>query len=466
MREAAETLGHVVTAAQGAMVAVLAEARRRGISTSDGWGAIDWARSVAPLLPERTVRDMDTLAAAADEVRLQGVTEAVAEGVRPVDDEVRPLPVGKAAQLVRFHAGVRGLADPALLEETTATLVEAGRGAGGLGERDLAVAVRFAADHLRPDRLVEDDAAARRAMRSLVKGAGPLGMWRYTLLLDEEGAAVVDAAVDALAKPERDAETREPDPRTPTARRADALVELVARAVTAPDGVPRQAKTSLVVTIGLDVLAGRCRGAGLTPTGEMMTAGTVRRLACDAEVVPMVLGAHGEILDQGQAIRLFTRAQVRHLWMRDRGCSFPGCSKPPAWTDAHHLVHWADGGPTDPWNAALLCRAHHTVVHRNGYAGRVVAGPAGPQVVWDLVSGSYRRRLEEWREGRTRDGRTRDGRTRDGRTRDGRTRDGRMREGQVRDSQVRDSQLRDRQVRERRERGSGAPCDGGGPPLR
>jgi hypothetical protein len=406
VRMAAETLGHVLTAAQSALVGVVAEARLRGISTSGGWGAVDWVRSVAPLMSERTARDVDLIAAAADEPRLHGVVEAVAQGTRPADEDVRPLPVGKAAQIVRFHAGVRGLADPLILEETTATLVEGGRGADGLSERDLALAVRYAADLLRPDRLVEDEAAARRAMRSLVKSAGPLGMWRYTLLLDEEGAAVLDAAVDALAKPEPDAQTHEPDPRTPAARRADALVELVARAVSAPEGVPRQAKTSLTVTIGLEVLSARCRGAGLTAVGEMLTAGSVRRLACDAQVIPMVLGADGEILDQGQAVRLFTPAQIRHLWMRDRRCTFPGCSKPAAWADAHHLIHWADGGPTDISNAALLCRAHHTVVHQHRYAGVVVTGTAGrgPRVEWDLTAGSYGRRLKEWHRLRASDG--------------------------------------------------------------
>ncbi|QGN57672.1 HNH endonuclease signature motif containing protein [Nostocoides sp. HKS02] len=397
VRGAAEALGHVVTAAQSAMVAVLAEARRRGLSTSDGWSAMDWARSAAPLMPERTLRDLDAVAAVADELRLEGVLDAVAEGVRSGDQDVRPLPVVKAAQVVRFHTDVRSLADPTVLAEATATLIDGGRGADGLSERNLAAAVRYAADHLRSDRLVEDEAGVRRAMRSLVKGAGPLGMWRYTLLLDEEGAAIVDAAVDALAKPEPDAQTGEPDLRRPAARRADALIELVARAVSAPDGVPRQAKTSLVLTIGLDALVGRCRGAGLSPAGDLLTAGTVRRLACDAEVIPMVLGADGEILDQGQAIRLFNRAQIRHLWIRDRGCTFPGCSKPAAWTDAHHLIHWVDDGPTDLDNAALLCRAHHTVVHSHGYGGRLVASPTGPRVEWDLTTGSYQRRLGQWR---------------------------------------------------------------------
>lgn len=397
VRLAAEALARVLTAAQSAMVAVVTEARLRGISTSGGWGAVDWVRSVAQLMSERTVRDVDVIAAAALEPRLDAVVESVAQGARPVEDSARALPVGKAAQIVRFHAGVRGLADPTVLAETTATLVESARGPDGLSERDLAVAVRYAADLLRPDRLVEDEAAARRAMRSLVKGAGPLGMSRYTLLLDEEGAAVVDAAVDALAKPEPDALTHEPDRRAPAARRADALVELVARALSAPEGVPRQAKTSLTVTIGLDVLSSRCRGAGLTSAGEMLTAGAVRRLACDAQVIPMVLGSDREILDQGRAVRLFTPAQIRHLWMRDQGCTFPGCSKPAAWADAHHLIHWADGGRTDISNAALLCRSHHTVVHTYSYAGAVVTGQSGPQVVWDLTRGSYGHHLEGWR---------------------------------------------------------------------
>lgn len=416
LRYAGQVLGQVVTAAQAALVAVLAEARGRGISTSAGWGALDWARSVAPLLGERALRDLDTVAAVAavgDERGLAGVLDAVAQGRRPGERDVQPLPVGKAAQIVRFHTAVRGLADPVLLEEATATLVEGARGACGLGERDLAVAVRFAGDQLRPDRLVEDDARARRGMRSLVKGAGPLGMWRYTLLLDEEGAAVVDAAVDALSRPEPDPGTGELDPRAPAARRADALVELVGRAVSAPQGVPQQAKTALVLTIGLEVLAGRCRGAALSPGGDLLTAGTARRLACDGEIIPVVLGSAGEVLDQGRAVRLFTRGQIRHLWLRDRGCTFPGCSRPAAWTDAHHLIHWVDDGPTDMSNAALLCRAHHTVVHAHGYAGVVVPGPGGPRVEWDLSSGSYQRRLHQWRTEQAR-ARARDGRETNG----------------------------------------------------
>lgn len=402
-------LGVLSANVEAHLMAVVAEARRRGLGSGEGWGPMDWSRAMAPQLSSRTHADLDVLGAAADEPRLEAVMEAVMDAASSVDDRVGTapchngtagaefLPLGKAAQIVRFHRSVRGLADATELEGVTELLLHSARGADGLSERQLATAIRHAGQVLRPDKLAEHDADRRRAHRSLVKGKGPLGLARYILLLDEEGAAIVDAAVDALAKPRRDEETGERDPRTPAARRADALLDLIQRAVGAPDGVPRQAKTSVSLTIDYEVLAGRCRGAGVTTEGEVLTPDTVRRLACDAQIIPMVLGSRGEVLDQGEAQRLFTRPQIRHLWLRDGGCTFPGCSKPAAWTDAHHLVHWVDGGQTDIDNAALLCRAHHTVVHSNRYAGRVVHGPRGPHVEWELVVDSYDRAREEAR---------------------------------------------------------------------
>ena len=395
VEEAMTVLGQLHASTEAHLAAVLAEAKSRGLGVGEGWGAHDWARMRAPGLGARLLSDLDTVAGAAGELRLAGVHDAVAQGLDPAATEA--LPVGKAAMLVRFHQGVRGMADPSQLEDATQHLLHGARGHGGMSEKSLAIGVRRTADMMRPDRLVEHDAQVKRAHRSLVKGQGPMGMWRYTLLLDTEGAAILDAAVDALAKPEPDPQTGERDPRTPGARRADALVELVQRAVSAPEGVPRQAKTSLVVTIGLAELQQACRGAGLTVDGEPLSIETMRRLACDAEVIPAVLGSDGEILEQGRAERFYTRGQIRHLWLRDRHCTFPGCTKPATWCDAHHLIHWADGGPTDVDHGALLCQAHHTVVHNHRYAGEVVTGPGGPFVRWDLTPGSYDEQLEEWR---------------------------------------------------------------------
>lgn len=391
------SLGALSASVEAHLVALVTEARRRGLGTADGWGPTDWTRAMAPQLASRTHADLDAVGAAADEPRLATVVDAVMDAASPAAADVgdtkgqggESLPLTKAAQIVRFHRSVRGLADPVDLEGVTEVLLHSARGFDGLSERQLAAAIRHAGIVLRPEKLGDDDADRRRAHRSLTKGKGPLGLARYVLLLDEEGAAIIDAAVDALAKPRPDEDTGERDSRTPAARRADALLDLVQRAVGAPDGVPRQAKTSVALTIDFDVLAGRCRGAGVTTDGEVLTPATVRRLACDAQILPFVLGSRGEVLDQGEAQRLFTRPQVRHLWLRDGGCTFPGCSKPAAWTDAHHLVHWIDGGQTDIDNAALLCRAHHTVVHSNRYAGRVVEGARGPRVEWDLTVDSY-----------------------------------------------------------------------------
>ena len=399
LRAAVRSLGELSALVDATLVGVLAEAGSRGLGADEGWGPVDWVRSLAPLLPLRTVSDAQAVARAAADPRLARVVEAATVGASPAgvalagaapDPTVRLVPLGKAAQLVRFHQSVAGLADPDQLEQALGTLLDGTTGPGGLSERDLAICVRRTADLLRPDRAVEHDADVVRAHRSLTTARGPVGLSRYTLLLDDDGAAVVDAAVEALARPRRDEDTGDLDRRTPAARRADALRDLVARAVEAPDGLPRPAKTTVLVTIPLEVLQRRVRGAGLTLTGGVLTTDAVRRMACDAEVVPLVLGSQGEVLDQGTAVRLFTTAQIRHLWVRDRGrCTFPGCSKPARWTDAHHLVHWADGGPTDIANAALLCRAHHTVVHRERFAGRVVGAHDGPTVAWDLTPGSY-----------------------------------------------------------------------------
>ena len=99
----------------------------------------------------------------------------------------------------------------------------------------------------------------------------------------------------------------------------------------------------------------------------------MRRLACEADILPMVLGTAGELLDLGRTTRLATPAQRLALWHRDRGCTYPGCSIPPTWCEAHHVTHWCDGGATDLTNLALLCGRHHTVVHERGLTATATA---------------------------------------------------------------------------------------------
>ncbi|MDQ3781689.1 MAG: HNH endonuclease [Actinomycetota bacterium] len=70
----------------------------------------------------------------------------------------------------------------------------------------------------------------------------------------------------------------------------------------------------------------------------------------------------------GRATRTVTAAQRRAIAVRDRGCRFPGCHRPLSWCDIHHIVHWANLGPTDLDNLLPLCRYHHTLVHEHGFA--------------------------------------------------------------------------------------------------
>lgn len=169
------------------------------------------------------------------------------------------------------------------------------------------------------------------------------------------------------------------DPRDHGARLWDALVETCRRLQDA-DEVPRAhgAAARLVVTLPLADLQQGLGEAALT-SGEALSAAAVRRLACDAEVIPAVLGTDGQILDVGRASRLVTPGLWTALVLRDQHCAFPGCTRLPLACDAHHVVHWADGGATSLDNLLLLCRRHHTVVHRTPWEVRIAPDTGRPE---------------------------------------------------------------------------------------
>jgi len=120
--------------------------------------------------------------------------------------------------------------------------------------------------------------------------------------------------------------------------------------------------------------AGTGSGLGTTTTGAPLSPATVRRLACDAEVIPTVLSAEGMVLDQGRRRRTATATQRSALILRDGHCVFPGCDRPPSWCQVHHLKPWHQGGSSNLDNLALICSAHHHLVHEGGW----VLTPVGP----------------------------------------------------------------------------------------
>ena len=204
------------------------------------------------------------------------------------------------------------------------------------------------------------------------------GMAEYRLRLDPEGQAVLEAILGPLAAPQPSTEHGS-DIRSSDQRRADALVEVCRRAAAAGGEAPTTPKAAVVVTMDYQDLKDRT-GAGTTLTGDLLAPETVRRMACDASIIPAVLGSRSELLDLGRTSRLVTPKLFLALCLRDRGCTFPGCSRPPGWCDAHHCRHWCDGGPTDLSNMALLCPRHHTIVHQKGYTATVTA----TEVTWHV----------------------------------------------------------------------------------
>jgi hypothetical protein len=120
------------------------------------------------------------------------------------------------------------------------------------------------------------------------------------------------------------------------------------------------------------------RGA-LQQTGSLaftgpVTAGTIRKIACDADIIPVVLGGEGQVLDVGRASRVFPPHIRKAITARDQGCAFPQCTIPAPWCEAHHITYWSRGGTTGTGNGTLLCSHHHHVIHKEHWTIQMRTG--------------------------------------------------------------------------------------------
>ncbi|SDE25416.1 HNH endonuclease signature motif containing protein [Rhodococcus tukisamuensis] len=107
------------------------------------------------------------------------------------------------------------------------------------------------------------------------------------------------------------------------------------------------------------------------PWAGPISAAIAARISCDAQVTPVFVDRGGNPLDVGVTTRIISPRLRKALVARDCGCAFPGCGRPAAWTDAHHIVHWSDGGRTALANLVLLCKKHHTIIHKNHWAVQI-----------------------------------------------------------------------------------------------
>ena len=240
-----------------------------------------------------------------------------------------------------------------------------------LGPSELRILASRLTEVIDPDRADADDATRlareeRGAHRDRFFQLSPdhHGSMRITGQLPVADAALLSAQLDALMPPaSKYTHTGEKPSRG--ARRADALVLLTQHAAGAGT-LPRRGvdRPQVHITLGFDTLV-----TGLGPVTVLgaggvdgLSASEARRLACDADLIPMVLGTASRPLDVGRTHRLFTPALRAAIVQRDQGCVFPGCTTAPAPCQAHHIIPWWQGGETCLANGVLLCPHHHRLV--------------------------------------------------------------------------------------------------------
>ncbi len=178
---------------------------------------------------------------------------------------------------------------------------------------------------------------------------------------------LVQAIADRRYRAAKDTRDRQTLQQTPPQRAADALVEILDAARTVENGQATTTSSLPVVAAQLQVLIpyehllDRATSHALLSDGTPISAGELRILACDADLIPVVLGSDSQVLDLGRTVRLAPPALRRAIGLRDGGCAFPGCTTPLRHCDLHHIRPWQECGSTDRDNIVALCRTHHTI---------------------------------------------------------------------------------------------------------
>lgn len=208
------------------------------------------------------------------------------------------------------------------------------------------------------------DAANRRKLRSMFLSRTLSGMWDIHGTLDPESGHIINTAITSITDPTL---IDSGDHRSHPQRRADAVTDICRfwldnnQTITTSGGE----RPHITVTLDYQTLVNGVSNNGLLPEidGTPVEPETIRRLVCDAGIVRIITDSNSQPLDVGRRVRTAPPAIRRALAHRDGGCIWTGCTVPASWCDAHHIIHWADGGDTSLDNMANLCRKHHTMTH-------------------------------------------------------------------------------------------------------
>ncbi|MGI9156815.1 MAG: DUF222 domain-containing protein [Marmoricola sp.] len=237
------------------------------------------------------------------------------------------------------------------------------------GKHLLEVIAPDLADELIAKQLEADEQAAYSKVRLSLRNNGDGTTAGYFRLPDFQ-AGILQAAIEAIIAPRKLGADRI-DPAT--GKRIDyptllgqGFCELIEHLPV--DALPRHGRMPVTMLVGLDhqVLASALGAAGFGD-GDRLSPEQVRRLACNAGIIPVLYGSPSVPVDRGRETRMFTEAQSVLMAIRDHGCRAETCDRPPSWCEAHHWHPWQAGGKTDLADGVLLCGFHHRLAHHTAY---------------------------------------------------------------------------------------------------
>lgn len=367
------------------LLAQIAEVDSRGLARQRGCPSTRaWLRSAHRIAPGEASRLVKTGKTLRDDLPVVGAALAAGDMssaqaqvcVEAIADLPAQTPIAKRPQAEATMIEAAASFDPVILARIGRRLAEI-IDPEGVQARDE-----------QPIRDKEDDAHRGRDLTLTPNAGGAGGTLRARL--DAVAYAMLSAYLSAATAPrvqpdssaEADpaqgpaGETAAGDTRTYGQRRHDALAEAI-RQILHAGGLPCSGgvKPRIIVTIPYDCLRDRT-GAGRTADGTQLSPSLTRLLADDAEIIPVWLSPTGEPLDVGRAHRLYAGRIRTALEIRDRGCAWPGCDRPPSWCQSHHILGWIDGGRTDLGNGVLLCLFHHHEIDRGYWTVTIRGGRA------------------------------------------------------------------------------------------
>jgi hypothetical protein len=385
---ALQALARAETQLAAARLALTQEAVAQGVPADAGNSVAGWLRGLLNADPHSANEDA-RLAAVLDDPDSPTMAALATGAIRVGHARV----ITRAVQQLRaakVDAGQVAKAEQLLLEQA-ATF-------DPLLLSRLARSVRYHLEPAEADLEKQEQRQLKQRELTFFEDTDGSGMTLVRGRLDPWAAAIVQAALDPLAAPHPAADGAA-DPRSASRRRADALVQLCEQALTG-DQLPEQGgeRTTVVVTMPMDTLLHLPGMPALLPNGLPLSAAAARKAACDAGILPIVLGSASEPLDVGRRTRLWPAGLRRAITQRDGGCSRPGCDRPPQWCQIHHIQHWAHGGPTNLDNGVMVCDRCHDLVHHGGWSVSIDPDglPAWVAPPWIHPPAPKRRRNTFW----------------------------------------------------------------------